>query len=215
MLQDRYIPPLRYHFLTRFYDGVVRATTRERTVKRLLVEQTDACPGERVLDLGCGTGTLTVALARRYPLASITGLDADAAALAIARDKARSASVRVKLERGRAEALPFADASFDRVASSLLFHHLTPERKAAALREARRVLRPGGELHFADWGRPANVVMRVVFLAVQLLDGFETTADSVAGGLPELTARAGFTEVRETGWLDTAVGTIRLHRAKK
>jgi ubiquinone/menaquinone biosynthesis C-methylase UbiE len=215
VLQDRYIPPLGYHFLTRFYDAAVRATTRERTFKRALVEQVGARPGERVLDLGCGTGTLTVALAHRYPSTAITGLDADVAALAIARGKAHAAGVRVTLEQGRAEALPFGDASFDRVTSSLFFHHLTLEQKAAALREVRRVLEPGGELHVADWGRPANAVMRAAFFAVQLLDGFETTADSVAGRLPELIARAGFAEVHETAALGTLLGTIRLHRVTK
>jgi ubiquinone/menaquinone biosynthesis C-methylase UbiE len=215
MSQDRYIPPLRYHALTRFYDSVVRATTRERTVKRTLVEQIGARPGEHVLDLGCGTGTLAVALANRYPSAAITGVDADVEALVIARGKAKRAGVFVNLELGRAEALPFAAESFDRVASSLLFHHLTNAQKGAALREARRVLKSGGELHIADWGRPANRVMRLAFFAVQLLDGFETTADHMAGHLSALIARAGFAAVRETGSLSTAAGILRLYRAAK
>jgi len=215
MLEDRYIPPLRYHVLTRFYDTVVRVSTRERTVKRALIEQVNARAGQHVLDLGCGTGTLTVALANRYPSAAITGLDADAEALAIAQGKAHSTGVLMNLTHGRAEALPFAEASFDRVVSSLFFHHLTLQQKAAVLREVQRVLNPGGELHVADWGRPANAVMRGAFFTVQLLDGFETTADSVAGRLPELIAHAGFADVREAESFSTLLGTMRLYWAMK
>jgi ubiquinone/menaquinone biosynthesis C-methylase UbiE len=87
--------------------------------------------------------------------------------------------------------LPYPDASFDRVISSLLFHHLTRENKERTLREVFRVLRPGEELHVADWGKAQNWPMRVAFLLVQMLDGFETTADNVNGLLPELFAWPG------------------------
>jgi SAM-dependent methyltransferase len=77
---------------------------------------------------------------------------------------------------GLATALPFADASFDRVTTSLVLHHLTSDDKARALREMHRVLRPGGELHVADWGTPHGPVMRAAFLGVELLDSCSTAA---------------------------------------
>lgn len=73
MLPARYIPSLRYHVLTRFYDRAVWVTTRGRTVKRMLVEQVGARPGEHVFDLGGGTGTLAAALANRYPSGATPG----------------------------------------------------------------------------------------------------------------------------------------------
>lgn len=209
----RYIPPLRYHWLTRFYDPAVRLTTREGAFKRALLRQAAPRPGNQVLDLGCGTATLTLALAEAYPLAAVTGLDADAGALAIARDKARRAGAKVRFEQASSLDLPFADASIDQVVSSLFFHHLTRRDKAATLAEIRRVLASGGELHIADWGKPSSVPMRVLFLTVQLLDGFETTRDSVAAALPELLRAAGFECVEETAHFDTLLGTLRLFRA--
>jgi len=59
---------------------------------------------------------------------------------------------------------PFAPSSFDRVVSSLVFHHLTSENKRRTLVKVRELLRPGGELHIADWGRPHNALMRVAAL---------------------------------------------------
>ncbi len=83
------------------------------------------------------------------------------------------------------------DASFDRVTSSLLFHHLDFVGKLCSLSSARRALKPGGELHIADWGRAHAPPMRFAFLGVQLLDGFETTTDNARGRLLELIQRAG------------------------
>jgi ubiquinone/menaquinone biosynthesis C-methylase UbiE len=111
--------------------------------------------------------------------------------------------------------LPYADASFDRVISSLLFHHLARENKERTLREISRVLRPKGMLHVADWGKAQNLPMRVAFLLVQMLDGFTTTADNVRGLLPELIRAAGFESVQESVRYITIVGTLSLYEARK
>ena len=185
-----YIPPLRFHGLTRFYDAVVRWTTREAVFKEALLDQLGHAPGRRLLDVGCGTATLSIALARRAPQAAVVGLDADAAALAIARAKAAGTGVQIEFQQALAHEMPFAAGSFDAAVSSLFFHHLRLGGKRAVLAEILRVLKPGGMLHVADWGRPSSLAMRAAFLVVQALDGFETTGDSVAGILPELMGQA-------------------------
>lgn len=210
-----YVPPLRYRFLTRFYDPIVRITTNETRFRQALVRQVKAGPRDRVLDVGCGTGTLTLELARAYPESPVTGVDADLEALAFARDKAQRAGVNVAFSHHFAAALPFPDASFDRVVSSLFFHHLTRDQKMAALDEAHRVLKPGGELHVADWGAPHNSLLRCAFLVVQLLDGFPNTRDNVRGLLPELIMRSRFDAVRETYRFTAPLGMIALLRSVK
>lgn len=213
-MRERVIPALRFSALTRFYDPLMAIVLRESTWKAQLVDQVGATKGMHVLDLGCGTGTLTLLLAQATPAAQVVGVDADAEVLERARTKAAATDATMELVEGTAGSLPFPDASFDRVVSSLLFHHLTLAGKRAALAESRRVLRSGGELHIADWGRPHDALMRVAFLPVQLLDGFETTSDNVRGALPALMAAAGFDRVQETRRRRTAFGTLAFLRAR-
>lgn len=216
MEDDRknYVPALGYRWLTPLYDPLLRITTRETKFKRELLRQARIRSGHRVLDLGCGTGTLTLLIKSTCPEAEVTGLDGDKQVLEIARRKAARAGLSLRLDHGMASALPYTDNSFDRVLSSLLFHHLTSKDKLLALREVVRVLRPGGELHIADWGKPQNGLMRVAFLGVQLLDGFHTTADNIRGLLPELCAVAGLQDVEETARYATLFGTLSLYRAR-
>lgn len=97
--------------------------------------------------------------------------------------------------------------------SSLLFHYLTTEDKHLTFEKVRELLRPGGELHIADWGQAQNILMRVAFLGVQLLDGFRTTSDNVHGRLISLMQEAGFTSVVEAHHAITPFGTLSLYRA--
>ena len=213
--EQSYVPALGYHFLTPLYDAVVGVTTRERSFKEALIRQANFGPGQRVLDLASGTGTLAIWIKRHQPRLDITGVDVDPAVLAIASRKARTANVDVHFERAHSYDLPYPAAHFDRVVSSLFFHHLKWQDKMRTAQELIRVLRPGGELHVADWGRPANIVMRGLFLMIQCLDGFETTRDNVAGRLVALFDEAGFTDVAERQTFSTIFGSMALYRAVK
>lgn len=95
----------------------------------------------------------------------------------------------------------------------LVLHHLDRASKRRALDAMRVMLKPGGQLHIADWGRAHDPLMQFAFLGVQLLDGFATTADHVRGHLPELIRGAGFEQVEETTRLMTPLGTISLFHA--
>ena len=214
-MSARPIPALGYSWLTSLYDPVVRWTTRERTFKSKFLAQAAVSPGHRVLDIGCGTGTLVIELKQRCPQATVTGLDADADVLTIAARKLRAAGVEATLDIGRCDHLPYEDATFDRALSSLMLHHLTRAEKQRTLTELFRVLRPGGHLYIADWGRAHDIFMRGAFLVVQLLDGFKTTSDNVQGALPALIAAAGFQGVRETERMRTPVGTLSLYRGDR
>ena len=126
--KSRYIPALAFTRLTSWYDPIVRWTTREDVFRARLVAQSAVRSGDRVLDVGCGTGTLTIKISRAQPGATITGLDGDPAVLSQAKRKASECGTPITWIEGRADALPFADSSFERVVSSLLFTISTAQR---------------------------------------------------------------------------------------
>lgn len=209
-------PALRFDFLTGFFDPVVALTTRERTFKRLAIERTGLQPGERLLDLGCGTGTLALMAHAEQPNATIVGLDADPAILERARAKTAAAGAPIAFHEGFSNRLPFEDERFDAVVSTLFFHHLSDAHKRATATEVLRVLAPGGRVVVADLGRPQDPAMRVAAAAtVQLLDGRPTTSLNVAGRLPSLFTDAGFDPVTVTDRLRTPVGTIEILSARR
>jgi hypothetical protein len=97
----------------------------------------------------------------------------------------------------------------------MFFHHLSWEDKVRTTQEVFRVLKPGAELHVADWGRAANLCMRGLFLTVQLLDGFKNTQDHVQGKLITLFEQSGFINVSQRKTFSTIYGTIALYSAVK
>jgi ubiquinone/menaquinone biosynthesis C-methylase UbiE len=121
--------------------------TKDEAAHAGLVALVGAQPNDRVLDVACGPGFLTMAFARRC--GRVHGIDATAALLERARAEALRSELRnVRFGLGDAEALPFAGATFDVVACRAAFHHF--ERPPRVLAEMRRVTRPGGRLLVAD-----------------------------------------------------------------
>lgn len=213
--KSKYVPALSFYWLTPYYDTVVGTTTRERSFKHALILQAAFKAGHEVLDLASGTGTLAIWVKQNQPLATVTGVDGDPAILSIATRKAQNANVAVQFDHALSYSLPYPAAHFDRVVSSLFFHHLTWESKQRTAQELFRVLKPGAELHVADWGYPTNALMRCLFLSVQLLDGFTNTQDNVSGKLIELFQQAGFSEVAQRQTFSTIFGTMALYSAVK
>lgn len=208
--EPRYIPATRWRIFSRLYDPILAVTMREKRFREQMMErvEVDLPDGGTAIDVGCGTGTFALALAARRADARVVGIDGDAEILGLAR--AKSGAGAVEWQEGLAQKLPLPDAGADVVMISLVLHHLLPDDKRAALAEARRIVKPGGHLHVADWGRPADPLMSALFFVAQAIDGFDRTADHRAGRLPAFITEAGFGTVERYGSLRTGVGSIEL-----
>jgi len=144
-----YLPAAGHDWFLPLYDPFVKLLGGDQA-RRTLLDQASMRPGDRVLDLGCGTGTLVVLIKQLHPDVEVVGIDPDPKALGRASEKVKRAGFSIKLDRGFSDGLPYPDASFDRVLSSFMFHHLPGDEKATTMREVRRVLKPGGSLHLLD-----------------------------------------------------------------
>lgn len=149
MAERSYLPAAGHGLFLPFYDPVIKLAGGERLLQALIA-QADLQPDHVVLDIGCGTGTVAVAIKRAYPGVTVIGMDPDQPALDRATRKAARAGVSVRFDRGFADALEYADGTFDRVFSSMMFHHLGRNERAKVLAEVRRVLKPGGRVEFLD-----------------------------------------------------------------
>lgn len=207
-----YIPALSFRWLTPLYDPLLKWGMREETFKRRLIEQAHIKPGQRVLDLGCGTGTLTVMLKQSAPLAYVAGVDGDAEVLSIAKAKSNQSHVDIIWDHGLAYDLPYPDNWFDVVVSSLVIHHLISEDKERAFREVRRILRPVGWFHIVDFGRPFSLLTRA---QGALMKNLEEAADNFGGRILPMLKEAGFDSAYEVDHKSTLFGPIWFYQAVK
>lgn len=207
-----YVYAARWAALGALYDSLVAMTLPESQFREALTEAAQVSGGQRVLELGCGTGSQTVLLARAG--ASVTAVDGDAMALSRARRKLSAAGLHADVRLGVVEDLPYLDGAFDAVLSSLLFHHLDSASKRTALAQARRVLRVGGRFVLLDFDRPQTVWGWVVSPVMRAFDGFSNTEDNWCGRLPGLLAEAGFDAVAARWTRDTLLGTLTIWEAR-
>lgn len=150
MSQRDFLPAARHDLFLPVYDPFVSLLGFDRA-RQELISSASIEPHHRILDIGCGTGSLVVMLKRQFPAVQVVGLDPDAKALSRARIKVARAAISAQLDQGFADELPYEDRSFDRVLSSFMFHHLREQEREKTLREVLRVLKPGGSLHLLDF----------------------------------------------------------------
>ncbi|MER8504679.1 MULTISPECIES: methyltransferase domain-containing protein [unclassified Mesorhizobium] len=141
------------------YDWLARVLTlgREGRFREHMLRLAKLRPGEAVLDVACGTGTLAIAAKRLVGSdGGVTGVDASAEMIERARAKAKRSGLDLTFVNGTAQKLPFKDAQFDIVIGTLMLHHLSKPVRSAFVREAARVLKPTGRLLLIDFGRPVR-----------------------------------------------------------
>lgn len=200
-----YLPAAGKDWALPLYDPMVKLLGGE-AVRLALLELAALRGHERVLDIGCGTGTLVTLVKRAYEGTKVVGLDPDRKALARARSKAVRAGVSIELDQAFSDELPYPDASFDRVLSSLMFHHLEASSKEKTLREVRRVLKPGGSLHLADFAQPEG---RLRGLS-RMIHASHHLRDNSDGGILALLSQAGFAQPKKTREGTMMFGLLRI-----
>jgi ubiquinone/menaquinone biosynthesis C-methylase UbiE len=207
-----FIPAFGKRWLLPLYDPFLWLFGADAT-RRPLIEQAQIKSGFRVLDIGCGTGTMAVLIKKLHPAADVVGIDPDPDALAVCKRKANRAGLALEFDRGFADHMPYADASFDRVFSSFMFHHLTADEKSATLSEIRRVLKPGGSLHLLDFVRPHRAHSQASEHGL-LVDRGGAVAARVEGRMTAIMDEAGFADAKEVSRGKIFFGPIAYYSAQ-
>ena len=215
MEQAKYIPALRFKWLTPLYDFLINLTMPEKKIKQALIEAANIPAGVKVLDFGCGTATLTMMVKEIYPEAKVTGIDVDRKIVDRAIQKIKEKKLGIFLLVYDGKQLPFQRNAFNRTVSCLVFHHLDTETKQKSLTEIFRILSKDGQLHIADFGRSKSWVQRTLFNSIRGLDGFKSTDANAKGLLPELISDAGFENVVIKKRFKTMFGEVQIISAEK
>lgn len=197
-------------WLLPFYDPFSKLLGMEAS-HRKLISQAAISSGHQVLEIGCGTGNLAIIANMLHPATQVLGIDPDPKALSRARRKAQRRGAPVQFDLGFSEELPYPDVSFDRVLSAFMLHHVKPDAKLPSLREALRVLKPGGSLHLADFdGVERSLGGFHRFLASIFHSRHGSSDQHLVLGLMQ---DAGFADCQEVAHQTTILGRIVYYKA--
>jgi ubiquinone/menaquinone biosynthesis C-methylase UbiE len=190
-----------------YYDFTVNIVTlgKARALRKITVEQALIKPGDSVLDVGCGTGEVTLLAKTRAKEGKAYGIDPAPEMIAVAQKKALQKRLEIDFRVGVIEALPFPDASLDVVTSSLMMHHLPEDLKVRGLAEIYRVLKPGGRLLIADFMRPTGSFLNHLFIAFTRHQGLKSGIED----LQNLLKNAGFSRITQLNETILLIGFVR------
>ena len=197
------------------YDPVIETLSfgREKKFRELSIKHMSISPLNRILDVGCGTGSLTLLIDSYLSLpGEVIGIDAAPKMIDIARTKAFKVKSKAKFSVGVSEVLDFEDNQFDIVVNSMFTHHIDHELKKMTFSEMLRVLKPGGCLITADIDRPTTVWGWIMGWGARYFLIQKELEDNLNGLLPKLMKHAGFINVRK---VDHVHGLVSFFKANK
>jgi len=206
-VKDPFVPALGFHWLTTIYDPLIRRWSGARRVRASVIDALGLEPGMRILELGAGPGRLAIQIKRAFPEVAIDAVDIDARMVGSARKNAAQAGVDIEFREADMTRLPDA-GTYDRIYSTMTFHHLGPDAKRKALDQAHRALDRGSKFVVADFGRPRDPLQWALFSWIQQpLDGFANTRPHRTGQF-ESALRETFGDVQSRAVRKTIAGTI-------
>ena len=190
-----------------YYDIVTNLMTLGQAprLRKMTVDQAMIKQGDSVLDVGCGTGEVTLLAKTRAISGSVYGIDPAPEMISVARSKAARKKLDIDFRVGVIEALPFRDSSIDVVTSSLMMHHLPEDLKVRGLAEIYRVLKPGGRLLIADFMRPTGSFLNHIFIAFTRHQRLQSGIEDLQGLLKD----AGFSHITQADEKVLIIGFVR------